>query len=202
MGVPSREELYAEVDRLFRAEFPDAPAQLSRSRPDHEWYRDAWIAMRDTVLNSVIDEIFFDGAPGAPYPLDPDNRDHQTYIDEWREIRRKVMNNEPLPPIGDIDDDDRVVDMAWVRTGIEESLAEILPEVPEEFHEQIRAFGDTAPDKVYDAFLLKEISTSSDWHSEPLTVYRDDGPGFRVYIAAWWDPALDLALNGKLVIYQ
>lgn len=200
-NIPTREELYAEVDRLFRQDFPDAPDQLSRNRPEDEWYRDAWLAIRDKVLYSITDEVFFDGAPGAPYPLDPDNPDHDSYVREWIDIRDAIMNNAPLPPVGDIDDPAHVVDMHFVRQGIEESMARLLDTMPPDVHDEIRRVADSAPDQIYDAFLLGEVPTAGQWFSEPVLLVIPEG-SWRLYVSASWDEALDQMLKGELVVYE
>jgi hypothetical protein len=198
--VPTREQLYEEVDRLFRQEFPDAPAVLSRG-PADEWYRDAWLGIRDNVLNTLTDEIFFDGAPGAPYPLDPDNDAHDTYVKEWIEIRNMVLDNAPMLPIGDIDDDKHFVDMYYVRAGIEDSLQDVLAEAPESIHAEIRTHGATADAKVYDAFLVGDISTGATWWSEPIVWNFPEGT-WRLYIAAWWEESNDQSLHARLALYH
>jgi hypothetical protein len=197
--VPTREEIYAEVDRLFRQDFPDAPARLSNRRED-EWYRDTWLAIRDKVLYSLTDHVFYEHAPDAPYPLDPnsDSDDDKRYVREWIEIRDRIMDNAPFPPVGDVDD---LIDMSDVRQGIEQSLKDVLEETSADLHDEIRSVAATAPDKIYDAFLMGDLAYGGTWRSDPVPLVGPEG-AWRLYVEAWWDSTQDYALLGRLKLYE
>jgi hypothetical protein len=95
--IPSRDELYGEVDKLFREKHPSAPARLSRTSATHaEWRRD-WLEMRDVLLNAVVDRIYWQRHPQAPLQIDPNDPEHDAYRQYWLDIRGAIMGNAPEP---------------------------------------------------------------------------------------------------------
>ncbi len=195
--VPTREEIYAQVDERFRASVPDAPAKLSGTKPEHEWYRQQWLEIRDQAVNDWTDSLYWARYPDGPEKIDPENPDHNRYVNGWIEIRDAIMSNSPLPPV---DDEDLVVDMSPARWGIQQSLHEILAEVPSELHNDVRAFGDEAVDLIYEAYHLsvvgrsRDSAWSSDWHDLPR---RPNEALWRLRVVAWWDEN-GSAIHGEL----
>jgi hypothetical protein len=87
MGIPTREELNAAVEHHFRHLYPDAPLKLSRSGSHDEAYRNAWLEIRDALLDSEVNRIYWERFPDGPLKLDPENPDHNPYVNGWLEIR-------------------------------------------------------------------------------------------------------------------
>jgi hypothetical protein len=51
MTLPTRDQLNAEVDRLFFIDHPDAPQRLDPDDPSQAGLVQAWIEIRDRILN-------------------------------------------------------------------------------------------------------------------------------------------------------
>jgi hypothetical protein len=94
MTVPTRTELHAEVDRLFREQHPDAPAKLDPKDPDQSDLVHAWLAIRDKVANEWTNKVFFEHFPAAG-KLDPTDPGDQQLIDYWLDIRNLIRDGTP-----------------------------------------------------------------------------------------------------------
>jgi hypothetical protein len=107
---PSREELYTLVDQEFRAAYPTAPEHLVAADPHTEAWKEAWIAVRDKVINAEINVRYWNDNPDAPEKIDPNNPAHDRFEKAWLAIRDamkqstpdpKVLDAAPEPPAGD-----------------------------------------------------------------------------------------------------
>ena len=81
--VPTLEQLYETVDDLYHEENPSAPHTIDPSLPDHEQWRDVWLAIRDRVLNNETNRVYWDTYPDAPVTIDPHNPEHAEYVKGW-----------------------------------------------------------------------------------------------------------------------
>ena len=92
MSVPTRAELNAEVDRQFHEQHPQAPAQLDPNDSSQASLVDAWIAIRDAVVNEWTDKVFYEHFP-ASGKLDPNNSADQQLIEYWLDIRNQIRDD-------------------------------------------------------------------------------------------------------------
>jgi outer membrane protein OmpA-like peptidoglycan-associated protein len=92
MTVPTRTELHAEVERLFRPQHPAAPQKLDPKDPKQAEFVKAWIAIRDDVLNEWTNKVFFEHFPNAG-KLDPTDPGDQELIGYWRDIRDQIRDD-------------------------------------------------------------------------------------------------------------
>jgi len=91
MTVPTRTELHAEVDRLFREQHPAAPEKLDPDDQDQSSLVQAWLEIRDTVVNEWTNKVFFEHFPDAG-KLDPQDPGDQQLIDYWLDIRNQIRD--------------------------------------------------------------------------------------------------------------
>jgi hypothetical protein len=92
MTVPTRTELHAEVDRQFRERHPEAPEKLEKDDPGHASLVEAWLEIRDTVVNEWTDKVFFEYFPTAG-KLDPDDPGDAQLIEYWLDIRNQIRDD-------------------------------------------------------------------------------------------------------------
>jgi hypothetical protein len=88
MALPTRDQLNAEVDRQFREQYPQAPERLD---PDQAAWVNAWLGIRDQVLNAWTDEVLFRFFPDAGQ-LDPNNPNDAQLIEYWTDIRDQIRD--------------------------------------------------------------------------------------------------------------
>ena len=93
--LPTRQQLNAEVDLMFREFFPDAPKQLNPNDPKQADLVDTWLGVRDGILNQWTDKVFFSFFPNAPKRLDPNNTDDAQLIEFWGDIRHQIRDGPP-----------------------------------------------------------------------------------------------------------
>lgn len=84
--LPTRPQLNAEVDRIFREFFPNAPKRLDPNDPTQADLVDTWLGIRDGILDQWTDIIFFSFFPNAPKKLDPSKPDDAQLIEFWGDI--------------------------------------------------------------------------------------------------------------------
>jgi len=94
MTLPTRDQLNAEVDRLFFIDHPDAPQRLDPDDPSQASLVQAWIEIRDRILNDWTDSVFYEFFPHAGR-LDPNNSDDAQLIEYWRDIQHQICNGPP-----------------------------------------------------------------------------------------------------------
>jgi hypothetical protein len=92
MAVPTRTELHAEVDRQFRERHPEAPEKLEKDDPGHASLVEAWLEIRDTVVNEWTDKVFFEYFPTAG-KLDPKDSGDKQLIEYWLDIRDQIRDD-------------------------------------------------------------------------------------------------------------
>jgi hypothetical protein len=92
MSVPTRTELNAEVDRQFHQQHPEAPEQLDNNDPSQASLVQAWLAIRDAVVNEWTDKVFFEFFPAAG-KLDPNDPGDQQLIEYWLDIRNQIRDD-------------------------------------------------------------------------------------------------------------
>lgn len=192
---PTRDDLYAEVNNVYRERLPTAPVRLSRAAPEHEWLRQQWLDMRDEVLNQWVNGLYWERYPDGPMTLDPENPDHNDYVNGWIEIRDAIMDNSPLPP----DDDDNGDNpdppdwMSHVSYDIHKALEEHWDEVPPELQADVRLFASDGVEivrKAWEAGLIThERSYDDGWESEPLILFTEE-LWLMAKISAWWEDGL------------
>jgi hypothetical protein len=93
--LPTMQQLDAEVDRVFREFFPDAPKHLDPDDPKQTELVDTWFGIRDGILDEWTDQVFFSFFPRAPRKLDPNNPDDAQLIDFWTDMRRQIRDGVP-----------------------------------------------------------------------------------------------------------
>jgi hypothetical protein len=94
MAIPTREEMLAAVEEVFRGQHPGAPEHLDADDPDQADLRAAWIDIRDDIVNRWTDDAFFELFPGAPRRLDPNDPSHSLYVDYWLDIRDRIRDGD------------------------------------------------------------------------------------------------------------
>ena len=129
----TKEELYAEVDRLFRDEYPDAPAQLSKDDPSQEALRRDWLTYRDVVLSSEADRIYWELHPEAPIKIDPQDPAQHRWVAVWNEIYQRVASFSPQPPFGVFE-----MDQTAMRASILDGIALYLDQIRPDLHSDVR----------------------------------------------------------------
>jgi hypothetical protein len=92
MAVPTRTELHAEVDRLFREQHPDAPKKLDPDDPGQASLVEAWLEIRDTVVNEWTNKVFYEHFPAAG-KLDPNDPGDEQLIGYWLDIRNQFRDD-------------------------------------------------------------------------------------------------------------
>jgi hypothetical protein len=92
LSVPTRTELNTEVDRKFREQHPEAPAQLDPNDSSQASLVEAWIAIRDALVNEWTDKVFYEHFP-AGGKLDPNNPADQQLIEYWLDIRNQIRDD-------------------------------------------------------------------------------------------------------------
>jgi hypothetical protein len=92
MSVPTRAELNAEVDRQFHEQHPEAPTQLDPNDSSQASLVEAWIALRDAVVNEWTDKVFYEHFPAAG-KLDPNNPADQQLVEYWLDIRDQIRDD-------------------------------------------------------------------------------------------------------------
>lgn len=107
MSIPSQAELYAEVDRQFKAEHPEAPDRLDPNDANQQAWVHRWLELRDHLLNEWTDHVFFEHFPHAGR-LDPANPADADLIEYWKDIHHQISSGEtgrwnwsaaPAPPL-------------------------------------------------------------------------------------------------------
>jgi hypothetical protein len=93
MALPTQAELYAETDRQFAAQHPEAPQRLDPDDPAQASLVTAWLAIRDELLNAWTDQAFYEFFPSAGR-LDPANPEDSTLIEYWRDIQQQIVTTE------------------------------------------------------------------------------------------------------------
>ena len=94
MTLPTRDQLNAEVDRLFFIDHPDAPQRLDPDDPSQASLVQAWIEIRDRILADWTDSVFYEFFPHAGR-LDPNNSDDAQLIEYWKDIQHQICNGPP-----------------------------------------------------------------------------------------------------------
>src|SRR5580765_5752849 len=94
MALPTRDQLNAEVDRRFFEQYPDAPARLDPNDASQTAWVNAWLTIRDDVLNAWTNTVFFSFFPAAGQ-LDPNNPGDATLIEYWTDIRDQIRDGVP-----------------------------------------------------------------------------------------------------------
>lgn len=92
MTVPTRTELHAEVDRQFRVRHPEAPEQLDAQDPGQASLVEAWLEIRDSVVNEWTDRVFRERFPTAG-KLDPNDPGDDQLIEYWLDIRNQIRDD-------------------------------------------------------------------------------------------------------------
>lgn len=92
MHIPTRSDLHAAVDERYFERHPSAPNPIDPHDPTHRPWRDAWLAIRDEVVNEWVDNIFSVVYPDAGR-LDPDNPAHEQLIDAWLDLRDQIRDD-------------------------------------------------------------------------------------------------------------
>lgn len=90
--LPTRPQLNAEVDRMFREFFPDAPKRLDPTDSKQADLVDTWLGVRDGILDQWTDRVFFSFFPNAPRKLDPSKSDDAQLIEFWGDIRHQIRD--------------------------------------------------------------------------------------------------------------
>jgi hypothetical protein len=187
---PTRDDLYAEVNREYRSRLPTAPERLSRTAPEHEWLREQWLDIRDEVLNKWVNGLYWERFPDGPPTLDPENPDHNYYVNGWIEIRDAIMDNSPLPPVDDDNVDPPDV-LSQVSYDIYASLNANWHEIPPEHQDDLRLFASDGPEEVRQAWEAGLITHDrlDGWECEPLIIMTAEW-NVLAKISAWWEDGL------------
>jgi hypothetical protein len=172
---PTREQIYARVDELFRMEYPDAPAQLSATDPGHANWREAWLRYRDVVVNDVVDRAYWDEHPDAPVQIDPNNPDHQRYQATWLALRELILSNTPEPPLeaGEVSASD-------LRNNCLELISYSWDQIRTELHSDIRATVETMIDSYLTA--VRDGTAPDQWLSERVVLTSNEDPEHKVHL--------------------
>lgn len=171
MEWPTREQIYAEVDEMFRREHPMA-LPLTRDGKDDEPLRREWLSMRDWVLNEHVNRVYWEMYPDAPVKIDPDNPAHDQYERGWIEIRDRIMSLAPQPPINDGE-----IDLSHVRSSALEHLEIVLYQIRPELHSDLRATIET--------FVMRYAEHVQDggndsWESDVVEIPSNEDPEHKV----------------------
>jgi hypothetical protein len=94
MTLPTRDQLNDEVNHQFAQRFPDAPARLDDKDPVHASWINAWLSIRDEVLNDWVDQAFAGYFPHAG-TLDPNNPEDARLIDYWTDMHDQIRDGTP-----------------------------------------------------------------------------------------------------------
>jgi hypothetical protein len=148
----TKEELYAEVDRLFREENPDAPEALSADAPEQAGWRQEWLTWRDVVLSREADRIYWETYPQAPVTIDPGDPAQRQWVDAWNEIYGNVKSFEPQPKFG-VWEMDQTEMRASILEGIRLYLDQIRPELHSDIRGTVETWLDTYREMVQDGRL-------------------------------------------------
>jgi hypothetical protein len=190
MGIPTRDELFAEVDRTFRDWYPDAPRKLSRSGSHDAAYREAWLRIRDQTLESEVNRIYWERFPDGPMQIDPENPDHNHYVNGWLEIRDAIMSNTPLAP--DDDDEDHDFVMSYVRADLNVILLAWLPATDPEHHQRLTEFCDVVFYDIRDAVTEGSIPLHETWWAPRTVTCADADARYprKIEVGVRWDGGL------------
>lgn len=90
--VPTRKELNTEVDRQFFEQHPEAPAKIDPNDASQAGLVEAWLAIRDTVVNEWTNKVFFEHFPAAG-KLDPNDPADKLLIAYWLDIRNQIRDD-------------------------------------------------------------------------------------------------------------
>jgi hypothetical protein len=93
MTIPTREQLYEEVDRRFAAAHPSAPQRLDPDDPNQSEWVQQWMHIRAQTSNEWTDWVFKEHFPYAG-TLDPSNPDHSDLIAYWKDIHHQISTGE------------------------------------------------------------------------------------------------------------
>ena len=110
MAIPTKAQLFEEVDRRFAADHPDAPQRLDPDDPNQQQWVQDWVQIREQILNEWTDYVFFEFFPDG-HTLDPSNPDDAVLIEYWKDIQHQIntgeagrwpWNSDPAPaPLSD-----------------------------------------------------------------------------------------------------
>lgn len=196
---PTREELYAQVDSVFREQHPEAPQRLHRTKPEHAELRADWIFIRDTLLNGEVNRIYWETYPDAPHKIDPANPAHREFQDGWLEIRDRILSKSPEP---EEDDGDGPAadepDFSHARAGVYRELLTWQDKVPADLYATFDAYAERAVMLIADAYLSNEVITDQLWRSPEVEFHAGDGSA-SAKVNAWaaWEHGV---ANGSLEI--
>ena len=171
----SKEELYAEVDRNFRAEFPTAPQQLSADAPEHEQWRRDWLLYRDIALSSEANRIYWELYPEAPIQIDPDNPEHQRWVQVWNEIYANVKSFEPQPPFGVYS-----MDQTELRADVLRSVLLYLSEIRPDLHQDVRWTVESWMDNYREAWESGSLIAHRYWEPPVVELVSNEDPTHKV----------------------
>ena len=96
MALRTHEELNAEVDRVFRDWFPDAPERLDPDDAEQATMVQEWARLRDDTLNIWTNEAFYEFFPEIAQgtKIDPSNPEHAGYADYWNDIYHQIKTGD------------------------------------------------------------------------------------------------------------
>jgi AcrR family transcriptional regulator len=175
--VPTKEELYQQVDEAFHREFEDAPEALDPDDEEHAEWRDGWLRIRDELLATTANGVYWNAYPDAPTVIDPRNPAHARYADAWNDIHAKVMANQPMPPMGKGTDPKAAeAGLGEIRPPLYEALADMLRALPAKMHPALEAAIDKAVAAGVAAVQAGQVDvmTASAWMGDPVEIRSDD----------------------------
>ena len=93
MALPTRADLYAEIDRRFAVHHPEAPARLDPDDPAQAHLVHEWTALRDALIVEWTDACFAGFFPTAGR-LDPADPADGPLIEYWRDIHEQIASGQ------------------------------------------------------------------------------------------------------------
>jgi hypothetical protein len=184
--VPTLEQLYETVDDLYHEENPSAPHTIDPSLPDHEQWRDVWLAIRDRVLNNETNRVYWDTYPDAPVTIDPHNPEHAEYVKGWNDIRARIYGNQLMPPS---ERSDRQTDLdaglSFIRSEIFEAFAEMLKSCPDAMKDEVGAWAESLVTEVMKAMHDRQITPGEEWTGHTVKVEDNETPPMTMTFTAF-----------------
>ncbi|HEY7625601.1 MAG TPA: hypothetical protein VH761_00985 [Ilumatobacteraceae bacterium] len=171
----TKQELYDEVDRLFRNEHPEAPQQLSADGAEHAALRESWLIWRDVVLSREADRIYWEMYPEAPTQIDSNNAVHQQWIAAWNEIYNHVKSFEPQPAFG-VWAMDQTDMRASILEGVRLYFGQIRPELHGDVRWTVESWLDTYREMVLDGRLM----SGNYWEAPYVDLQSNEDPNHKV----------------------
>jgi hypothetical protein len=171
----TKQELYEEVDRIFRRENPEAPAQLSADAAEHAAWRQEWLTWRDVVLSQEANRVYWELYPQAPIEIDPANAAHQQWIAAWNEVYTNVKSFEPQPAFGVWE-----MDQTEMRTSILNGISLYLDQIRPELHQDLRWTAESWLDTYREMVRDGRLQSGAYWEAPYVDLQSNEDPTHKV----------------------